>query len=99
MVRISYKAPFLDMLNGWPTWTGTEGREILGEIARDVSIDAENCDTPYQTLAGIAHFARRASKRGGPQYASSMVEIIRRFMSLDDSNIPCEVEASSPLAW
>ena len=97
MVRISYKRPFLEMLNGWPTWKYTERREILGEIARDVAIDAENCDTPSQALAGIAHFARRASSSYG--YSLSMLQIIRRFESLDDSNIPCEVEESSPLAW
>ena len=95
MVEISYKAPFLEMLNKWRTWTHTERMDILREIAEDVSIDAENCDTPSQALKAIADRARTASF--SRNYIYYMNQIIAMFRSLDD-DIPCEVEESSPLA-
>merc|ERR1712156_950653 len=62
MVEISYKAPFLDMLNGVKyEGSSTARRTILTEIADDVAIDAGNCDTRNNVLAGIASLARTAS--------------------------------------
>merc|ERR1719410_2052824 len=101
MVEISYKEPFLDMLRSVKyERSSTARREILNEIADDVEIDAGNCDTRTNVLASIASLARIAARysSSGGRYQSYISQLSGMFLSLDDDDIDCEVEASSPLA-
>merc|ERR1711884_267753 len=69
MMEIEYKVPFLDMLDevenqikeGWLE-DRTAIVSMFTEIAEDVEIDAENCDTSTNALAGIADAAKAASR-------------------------------------
>ena len=65
MMEIEYKVPFLDMLDDLCGQIKTQNKtaivSMFMEIAEDVEIDAENCDTPTNALANIANVARAAS--------------------------------------
>ena len=101
LVEISYKEPFLDMLESVKyERSSTARRNILTEIADDVAIDAGNCDTRNNVLANIASLARIAARysSSGGRYQSYISQLSGMFLSLDDDDIDCEVEASSPLA-
>ena len=101
MVEISYKEPFLDMLESVKyERSSTARRNILTEIADDVAIDAGNCDTRTNVLASIASLARTAASnvRSSWLYRSYIFGLIGMFSTIDDDNIDCEVEESSPLA-
>ena len=118
MVEISYKEPFLEMMDDVRDqmdrrdriWNVTAITSMFTEIAEDVETDAENCDTTTNELATIASDARNAAGAAAFFGSGLMSEtqrnfmvsytrvIIGKFRSLDDSNIKCEVEESSPLA-
>ena len=101
MVEISYKAPFLDMLRDVKyERSSTARRTILTEIADDVGIDAENCGTRNNVLASIASIARIASyaSSSSGRYRSYIGQLSVMFESLDDDDVECEVDESSPLA-
>jgi len=118
MVEISYKEPFLEMMDDVRDqmdrsdriWNATAISSMFTEIAEDVETDAENCDTTTNELATIASDARNAAGAAAFFGSGLMSEtqrnfmvsytrgIIEKFTSLDDSNIKCEVEESSPLA-
>ena len=101
LVEISYKEPFLDMLESVKyERSSTARRDILTEIADDVAIDAENCGSRTNVLASIASLARIAARysSSGGRYQSYISQLSGMFLSLDDDDIDCEVEASSPLA-
>jgi len=104
MMEIEYKVPFLDMLDDFLNHTITTGFNraaivsMFTEIAEDVEIDAENCDTPTNALAAIAGLARASatfSSRTSIQRTYDFIgNLILTFESLDDSGIECEVEDS-----
>ena len=118
MVKISYKEPFLEMMDNLrdqmdrsdKIWNVTAITSMFTEIAEDVETDAENCDTTTNELATIASDARNAAGAAAFFGSGLMSEtqrnfmvsytrgIIEKFTSLDDSNIKCEVEESSPLS-
>jgi len=95
------------MNNGWNVTALTS---MFTEIADDVETDAENCDTTTNELASIANLARnsaaaaaflesgRLSKHARNFVLSNAGLLFEKFTSLDDSNIECKVEESSPLA-
>jgi len=106
-VKISYKEPFLEMMddvreqiiNGMNLTAITT---MFTEIAEDVKTNE---------LASIANLARRAAAGAAGLESRQMsehdrvgyikgktIQIFDKFTSLDDSNIECEVEESSPLA-
>ena len=106
MMEISYKVPFLDMLDEVKhqikTGNGPEIVSMFMEIAEDVEIDAENCDTPTNALANIANIARAASNatvsesRYSRQKTYDLLRnLFAEFENLDDSDIVCEVEDSA----
>merc|ERR1712241_440818 len=100
LVEISYKAPFLDILENVKYGrSSTARRERLTEIADDVEIDAENCDRNNK-LASIANSARAAasSARSSRSFRYYVDQIIGKFESLGDFEIDCAVDESSPLA-
>ena len=91
-------------------WNVSAITNMFTEIAEDVETDAENCDTTTNELATIAADARHAAMAAA-YFGSGLMSqtqrnimvsytrgIIEKFTSLDDSNIKCEVEESSPLA-
>ena len=105
MMEIEYKVPFLDMLDDFLNHTITTGFNraaivsMFTEIAEDVEIDAENCDTPTNALANIANVARSAanisSRSRDIRKASRFLrDLFIEFENLDDSDIKCEVEDS-----
>ena len=121
MVEISYKAPFLEMLKSVTKNLGIGNLgarmeygiyfELLTEIADDVQIDAENCDTPTNVLTSISNVARGAARtlvdrnlgfaartRLRDRSDRDIDQIIGMFENIDDDDIDCEVEESSPLA-
>ena len=70
MVEIVYKAPFLVILKSLQyEQSSTARREILTEIADDVAIDAENCDTRTNKLASIANLARAAASSASSSWS------------------------------
>ena len=81
---------------------------MFTEIAEDVETDAENCDTTKNELATIASDARNAAGAAaflgsGHQKVKNFVLshaqlLFEKFTNLDDSNIDCKFEESSPLA-
>ena len=106
MIEIAYKVPFLDMLDEVKheikggKWNNRPAIvSMFTEIAEDVEIDAENCDTPTNALASIANLARAASARALWRFSISstlqlLSQLFAEFESLDDSDIECEVEDS-----
>merc|ERR1712241_1428832 len=77
LVEISYKEPFLDMLESVKNErSSTARRDILTEIADDVAVDAENCGSRTNILASIASLARSA--------ASNASHSSRRYRSYID---------------
>ena len=101
LVEISYKAPFLDILeNVKYERSSTARRERLTEIADDVEIDAENCDTRTNKLASIANIARAAANSASSSWSFQYYvgQVIGKFESLGDFEIDCAVDESSPLA-